>query len=256
MLRGPGTNCDEETAFALERAGASCELAHLSKLSESPGMLKSFGILVLPGGFTYGDDVAAGKVFAVKLMARLEEPLRAFIERGGLVVGICNGFQILIKSGFLPGPEYGGPGEAATLTFNESGRFEDRWVSLRVEECRATFLKPLAGRIVAFPVAHGEGRFVAADRRALDRIESDRLVAFRYVGPKGEPDPKYPWDPNGSMNCIAGICDPTGRVLGLMPHPERHALPWQHPRWTREGLDRPADGAEFFAALVREAKGS
>ena len=193
------------------------------------------------------------------LTQTLSEPLRRFVERGGLVLGICNGFQILVKTGLLPGLSYAPRPEPrrprATLTFNDSQHFEDRWVFLRVEQNASPFLNGAAGRRVTFPVAHGEGKFVARDRGRLQRIEASKQVAFRYASANGGA-PAFPENPNGSQNDIAGITDETGRVLGLMPHPERHALPWQHPRWAREGLKNEGDGMFVFRNAVKHAAGN
>lgn len=257
ILRAPGTNCDEETAFAFEKAGAQCSLVHIRALRQSPALLLEHAILALPGGFSYGDDLGSGTVIANELMRHLAEPLARFVERGGLALGICNGFQILVKTGLLPGLAYApkNPGElpGATLTFNDSQRFEDRWTHLKIEPSTSPFLEGHAGEIVEFPVAHGEGKFVARDAEVLRRMEEGRQVAFRFVKADGSV-PEYPDNPNGAQNHIAGITDETGRVLGLMPHPERHVLPWQHPRWTRSGLKKEGDGLFLFRNAVKHAK--
>ncbi|HYG74291.1 MAG TPA: phosphoribosylformylglycinamidine synthase I [Planctomycetota bacterium] len=257
ILRAAGTNCDAETAFAFEKAGAQTNLVHVRALCQSPRLLQEHAILALPGGFSYGDDLGSGTVLANELVQSLSEPLRRFIDRGGLVLGICNGFQILVKTGLLPGPSYAPkkkdevPG--ATLTFNDSQRFEDRWVYLRVEHSQSPFLEGETGKIVTFPVAHGEGKFMARDTKTLAKIEEGKQVAFRYVTANGS-IAAYPENPNGAQNAIAGITDETGRVLGLMPHPERHVLPWQHPRWTREGLKTDGEGLFLFKNAVKHAK--
>lgn len=266
ILRAPGTNCDEETAFAFQKAGATCSLVHVRALCASPTLLNEHAILALPGGFSYGDDLGSGTVIANELMQRLAEPLAQFVERGGLALGICNGFQILVKTGLLPGLSYAPktPGEvpAATLTFNDSQRFEDRWIYLKIEQSASPFLEGQAGRIITLPVAHGEGKFLTRDATVLRRLEEARQVAFRYAkAPSKTPGkddtaaPEYPENPNGAQNHIAGITDETGRVLGLMPHPERHVLPWQHPRWTREALRKEGEGYFLFKNAVEHAKG-
>ncbi|HEY3323105.1 MAG TPA: phosphoribosylformylglycinamidine synthase I [Planctomycetota bacterium] len=258
ILRAPGTNCDLETAFAFEKAGGRTRSLHVRELCAKPALLHEHSILALPGGFSYGDDLGSGTVIANELTQTLAEPLQRFVERGGLVLGICNGFQILVKTGLLPGPSYA-PREsrelpAATLTFNDSQRFEDRWVWLCIEQSASPFLEGHAGRLVTFPVAHGEGKFVARDEQTLQRIESARQVAFRYTNAAGGP-PVYPENPNGAQNDIAGILDESGQVLGLMPHPERHVLPWHHPRWSREGLKGDGgDGLFIFENAVKRAK--
>jgi len=256
LLRTAGTNCDEEAKFAFEQAGAIVTSVHIRALCENPRELERHAITVFPGGFSYGDDLGSGVVLANEISQRLAEPFARFIERGGLALGICNGFQVLVKTGLLPGPSYrNAAGLAATLTFNDSQRFEDRWVTLRAEKSASPFLESHAGRLVSFPVAHGEGKFVTRDDAALKRIQDMGQVAFRYVTPSGAL-PGYPENPNGSQHDIAGITDETGRVLGLMPHPERHALPWQHPRWNREGLKPEADGMFIFRNAVSSARGA
>lgn len=257
LLRTAGTNCDAETAFAFEKSGATVQPIHVRALAENPALLNEHAILALPGGFSYGDDLGSGVVLANELVQRLEEPLRKFIERGGMAIGICNGFQVLVKSGLLPGVPYrakaAGEVTGATLTYNDSQRFEDRWVWLRVEKSASPFLEGSAGKLITLPVAHGEGKFVTRDAATLQKIEASGQVAFRYTNASGGA-PNYPENPNGSQNAIAGIVDETGRVLGLMPHPERHVLPWQHPRWTREGLKEEADGLFMFKNAVKNAK--
>jgi phosphoribosylformylglycinamidine synthase len=267
LLRTAGTNCDEEMRFAFEQAGAVVQPVHVRALCAEPELLARHAILALPGGFSYGDDLGSGVVLAHEIAQRLREPFARFVERGGLALGVCNGFQVLVKTGLLPGPTYRpspsgaehpggktGGGWAATLTFNDSQRFEDRWVTLRVEQNSSPFLAGQAGRLVAFPVAHGEGKFVTRDAETLQRLVGSGQVAFRYVTRAGV-QAGYPDNPNGSQDDIAGITDETGCVLGLMPHPERHALPWHHPRWTREGLKAEGDGVFIFRNAVRHARG-
>ena len=269
LLRTAGTNCDEETQFAFEKAGARVTPVHVRALCEDPKRLREFAILALPGGFSYGDDLGSGVVLANELTQRLREPLMRFVEGGGLALGICNGFQVLVKTGLLPGKSYLGRAEAedagpepaglsATLTFNDSSRFEDRWVRLRVVENDSPFLNGRCGEVVTFPVAHAEGKFVTRDRETLTRLVESRQIAFRYV-PRGDAagnaEAAYPDNPNGSVAGIAGITDETGRVLGLMPHPERHILPWQHPRWTRAGLSDEGDGLFLFRNAVAYVRG-
>jgi len=245
VLRTAGTNCDEETAFAFERAGAVAERVHINRLVEDPRRLLAYHILAIPGGFSYGDDIASGKLLANEIRFRLDDVVRRFLDEGRLIIGICNGFQVLVKAGLLPGTP---PGRVTTtLTLNDSGRFETRWVRLRVDTDRCAFVAP--GDTLEMPVAHGEGKFVAP-APIVRALEKNRQVVFRYVGPDGRPGAGYPWNPNGSVADIAGICDPTGRILGLMPHPERHVLPVQHPRWTRGEARPEGDGARIFSNAV------
>jgi phosphoribosylformylglycinamidine synthase len=244
VLRAAGTNCDRETQYALRQAGFEAERIHVLRVVENPAMLERFAFLVIPGGFSYGDDVAAGKILANQMVGHLGEALNEFVAAGKLVLGICNGFQVMIKSGLLPWARVSA-GEAnhqATLAWNDSGKFEDRWVHLRCQSNKCVFLP--AGEIIALPVAHGEGKFVPRDQDVARRLRDSDQVALRYVDAQGKPG-GYPVNPNGSIDDIAGICDPSGRVLGLMPHPERFVEITQHPQWTRGGTKR-ADGRLFF----------
>lgn len=246
ILRTAGTNCERETAHAFRRAGAVADTVHLDEVLDDPSRICDCGILVFPGGFTYGDDLGAGTIVSNRIRRRLLDPLRRFVEGGGLVLGICNGFQILVKTGLLPSSA-----GRATLTWNDSFRFEERWVLLEAATDHSPFIRK--GDRIFCPVAHGEGKFIAGSQETLEQIEAGGQVAFRYVGRDGSPDPEYPHNPNGSMNAIAGICDETGRILGLMPHPERHIEPFHHPRWTREALTGEGDGLKFFRNAVLAA---
>lgn len=243
VLRAPGTNCDEEAAFAWQQAGAQAETWHVGRVLESPEGLDAFQILTFPGGFSYGDDLGSGKILATRLRTVLGDPLRRFLDRDGLVLGICNGFQVLVKSGLLPG------NQVATLTFNDSGHFESRWVRMIPTPGLSPFL--CDDEPIELPVAHGEGKFVLADPVVLATLESAGQVVLRYSGPDGKPTSTYPANPNGSLGAVAGLCDPTGRVFGLMPHPERFVDPLHHPRWTREGLRAEGDGLRIFRNAVK-----
>jgi phosphoribosylformylglycinamidine synthase len=252
ILRTAGTNCDWETVAAFEKAGADAERVHVNRIVENPGLLDYYQILTIPGGFTYGDDIASGAVLANELMERFGEQLCRFRDRGKLILGICNGFQVLARTGLLPGFE-GGKAEA-NLDRNDSGKFEDRWAYLKPDGEKCVFTGGI-GDAIYLPVAHGEGKFVAP-YGVMERLKKDRQVVFRYAGENGNPaGRKYPLNPNGSLDDIAGICDPTGRVFGLMPHPERHYMGLQHPRWTREGLRKHGDGLAIFRNAVDYAKG-
>ena len=232
VLRAAGTNCDRETAHAFAVAGAEPESRHVNELLREPQLLHGYRILVVPGGFSYGDDVAAGRVLATELKQRVLPAAKRFAADGGLVLGICNGFQVLAKTGLLPGWDE----QSVTLVHNDSHRYQDEWVELEARGGRCPFVEE--GERYAFPIAHAEGKFVASDA-TLDRLEREGHVVFRYAR-----------NPNGSLRDIAGICDATGRVLGLMPHPERHLEPWHHPSWTRQGLAEEADGHRFFRRMV------
>ncbi len=258
ILRAPGTNCDEETAFAFELAGAAAERVHINRLLESPRTADDFQILCIPGGFSYGDDIAAGRILGNQIRHHLADTIRGFRDAGKLILGICNGFQVLLKSGVLLEEDENGP--AATLAWNDSGRFEDRWVELGVSgrggNSSCVFLSGIERMYL--PVAHAEGKFVARDEATLDRLGENGQLALRYrsltsdrSGGVDASAVAYPANPNGSQANVAGICDSTGRVLGLMPHPERHIDPTHHPRWTRETTEKDTgDGLKVFQNAV------
>jgi phosphoribosylformylglycinamidine synthase len=246
ILRAPGSNCDAEAQYAFELAGATAERVHINRIREQPAQLQRYQVLVVPGGFTYGDDVAAGKILANQLSHFLGDELRAFRDREKLILGICNGFQALLKAGLLLPPDENGP--VATLAHNASGKFEDRWITLQATPGQCPFLTGI--QRLHLPIAHGEGRFLCREEWMLHGLEQAGQVVLRYVDEQGRPGP-FPVNPNGSQGDVAGICDPTGRVLGLMPHPERHVLPTQHPQWTRLGLAPEGDGLALFRNAVR-----
>lgn len=247
ILRAPGTNCDHETAHAFELAGGEADLVHINQLLDDPLLPNDYQILCLPGGFSYGDDIAAGRILGNQIRHHLQQALVDFKEAGKLVLGICNGFQILMNSGILLADEEAGP--PATLTWNDSGKFEDRWVSLATNSAYCVFLRDIESMYL--PVAHAEGKFVTRDETTLAALAEAGHLALRYTPLNGSSDGvPYPDNPNGSQLSVAGVCDTTGRVLGLMPHPERHVDPTHHPRWTREGLKEQGDGLKMFQNAV------
>lgn len=248
VLRSDGTNCDGELFYAFEKFGAAPIMVHVNELRNKSKKLKNFQILALPGGFSYGDDLASGKVLAVELISFLKEEIKQFKEKGNFILGICNGFQTLVRTGLLP---HGNLGKMeATLAQNDSGHFECRWVRIKSEDSRCPFLA--AGKILEIPVNHGEGKFFSSPDQ-ISQIEKEQLVTFRYVDGKGNPTQIYPQNPNGSLNGIAGICDPTGCILGLMPHPEKFVDPTQHPNWRRNSKIK-GDGAIIFENLIKFVK--
>lgn len=253
ILTGFGINCDAETAYAFNRAGADAQRVHLNDLAETPQRLEDFHILAIPGGFSFGDDVASGRILANRLRYRLGDPVKRFINDGKLAIGICNGFQVMVKMGILPMFD-GDFVQETTLTHNNSARFEDRWVDLRVEH--ADTCPWLAGmERLELPVRHGEGKFLAKDDDVLRRLNANGQVVLRYCQRDGQPaGGSYPANPNGSVEDIAGICDPTGRVFGLMPHPEAFTERTHHPRWTREDLPEEGAGLHIFRNAVRYAQ--
>lgn len=264
MLRTAGTNCDKETAFAFLKAGANPEFVHINQLKRKERRFGEYQILALPGGFSYGDDIAAGKILANELKYKLFSELKGFIDSGKLIIGICNGFQVLVKAGLLPGNN--NLEQEVTLAINDSAKFEDRWVYLKSQVTGYPSASLRAGRsqvkciwtqglpeVVYLPVAHGEGKFMAKDKVALERLENNGQIVLQYCNEQGESG-GYPYNPNGSQNDIAGICDKTGRIFGLMPHPERHSFTWQHPQWMREGLKKEGDGLRIFYNGVEYAR--
>ncbi|MDH7599612.1 MAG: phosphoribosylformylglycinamidine synthase I [Sedimentisphaerales bacterium] len=248
VLRAAGINCDLETQYAFEQAGASAQRIHINRLIERKDLLDQFHILVIPGGFSYGDDVAAGRILANQLIHHLEDQIYRFIEQGRLVLGICNGFQVLVKSGILPGLGGSKRQEHVSITWNDSGRYEDRWVYLEPQGDRCVFLEP--GRRLYLPVAHAEGKVVVSDQQVLESLQQGGFIALKYVDQEGKEGP-YPINPNGSVASIAALTDTTGRVLGLMPHPERFIHPTHHPHWTRLGRQIERDGMTIFSRAVQ-----
>jgi phosphoribosylformylglycinamidine synthase subunit PurQ / glutaminase len=247
VLRTAGTNCDAETERALRLSGADASTLHLNRLLEEPQRLEEQEILVIAGGFSYGDDVAAGRVWGLELRHSLAEALKGFVDRGGLALGVCNGFQVLVESGLFDSTGTDGERDIA-LTNNESNHYECRWVTLRSEACACPWIVP--GELMPTPVAHAEGRFVVKSNETLERLRQNNQIALTYVAPDGGPA-AYPQNPNGAVADIAGICDPTGRVLGLMPHPERNLDPWNHPQWTRLSRERShGEGLPFYERMV------
>ncbi len=247
ILRAPGTNCDAETAFAFEQAGAEISLVHVNQLIRGEQQLSDYRIMVIPGGFTYGDDIAAGKVLANELRLKLNDDIPRFVENGGLILGICNGFQVLVKAGILPKPA-NGSSPLLTLMANDSGKFECRWVHLGVnKKSHCIFTQGIDS--LYLPVAHAEGKVVAAPN-VLPELE----VVLQYTDEQGNTEAGYPYNPNGSVRNIAGIGDTSGRIFALMPHPERYIRGTQHPQWTRQGAKQYGDGFQIFLNAVKWAK--
>ncbi len=253
VLRTAGTNCDIETYHAFKTAGGNPELVHINRLFEKQRRLADYDILAVPGGFSYGDDVAAGKILANELKHKLYEDIRMFVSSGKPVIGICNGFQVLVKVGVLPGFEVVDGEQKVTLTSNDSGRFECRWVWLKKNNNNKSLFLEGLNDMIYLPVAHAEGKFVVKDDNVLGRLKDNNQLVFHYVNEKGE-EPIYPFNPNGSVEAIAGISNPQGNVLGMMPHPERYTVKYHHPRWQREKLPEEGDGLMIFKNAVEYAK--
>ena len=275
VLRAPGTNCDHETAFTFEQCGSQAESIHVFRLLEQPERLSEFQILCIPGGFSYGDDIGAGVIFGGQMRSHLAEAIGEFVQADKLVLGICNGFQVLLKSGLLPNGAASWPPEAtsereATLTWNRNGRYTAVWVKLRVESEKCVFLRGIDD--IELPIAHAEGRIAVRDNAVIETWHQNDQIALTYqprrfanapqtalAGVGGGDDVAtdehellaYPDNPNGSVANIAGLCDGTGRVLGLMPHPERYLFATQHPQWTRRNLTGAGEGMSIFQNAVR-----
>ncbi len=245
ILKTAGVNCDRETEFAFESAGALTEPVHINELVAGVKKLCNYQILALSGGFTYGDDIAAGKILANELKFKLFDSVRGFIDAGGLMIGICNGFQVLVRAGILPGND--SFMQEATLSLNDCGLFQDRWVYLKPARggCGKCVWTKGIEEVIYLPIAHAEGKFIPRSEDVLGRLNQAGQIVFQYSDKGGRLDGEG-INPNGSMDNIAGICDMTGRIFGLMPHPERHLIGLQHPRWTREGLKDKGDGFAIF----------
>lgn len=251
ILRADGINCDEELFYAFEKFGGKCEFVHVNELRDKSKKLSDFQILAIPGGFAYGDDIVSGKILATELISFLRRQLEDFISKKGQVIGVCNGFQVLVRTGLLPFNNLGRMD--ATLANNLSGHFECRFIKIKIEDSRAVYLKPYIGQIIDISVNHGEGRFFANDSN-LKKVEKENLVFARYIGTGGKPTQKYPENPNGSMNAIAGVCDPTGYIIGLMPHPEKIVELTQHPNFRRGNVK--ALGGFIFKGMINFAQNS
>jgi len=246
ILRTAGTNCDGETAHAFQRAGAATEFVHINRLLENPRQVHDYQILAFPGGFSYGDDIAAGKILANQITNHLGDVIRDFVAAGKPVAGICNGFQVLVKTDLLPGPLAGKTGQTATLTNNDSGRFIDRWIQLAQPAKPSKCIWTQGIEPLDLPIAHGEGKFIPATENIRRAMWDNSQVALVYANGS---------NPNGSVDDIAGVCDATGLVFGLMPHPERYVDPFQHPGWTsQKPLLEVGRGLQIFENAVRHVR--
>ncbi len=263
MIRAAGINCDAETAHAFEIAGAAATCVHVNRIVEQPKLLRDFDLMAIPGGFSYGDDVAAGRILGDRLTRQLGEALRMFVDDGKPIIGVCNGFQVLTQTDLLPGHLEGSLDRACALTQNAGeatgGRYACRWVSLRKIAPHCVWTADFgADEIIELPMAHAEGRLVFRDDDARRAIAQAGRVAMRYVEPEQALPGDLPFNPNGSTDAIAGLCDDTGLVLGLMPHPERYLDPLQHPAWSRRKIDgvieSPA-GLRLFQSAVGYVSG-
>ena len=236
ILTGYGANCEAESTYAWEMAGASPRLVHLHDLLERPALLAQCKVLMFIGGFSFGDHMGSGQLLALRLYFRAKEKIVNFIRNRNLVLGICNGFQVMVKLGLLPGFDGDYLSRKITLTHNDCGGFQNFWIKLGFEsKSPCVFTRGL--KEMPLPIRHGEGKIITLDKTVLDRIEKERCVVCRYIDAQtGKATMRFPDNPNGSLNGIAGLCDPTGKVFGLMPHPEAYLFPENHPQWPRQKL--------------------
>jgi len=239
IMRAPGINCEIETFNTFNAVGGACELAHINKVVSGAIKIKDYSILVFPGGFSYGDDIAGGRIFANRI-GRVKKDIISFIKSGRPVIGICNGFQVLAKAGLLPFPQTGE--QVSSFTFNDCGHFIGRWEKLRPnKKSKCLFTKNLPDEF-ELPIANGEGKFVAGSAKILKQIKDKNCIAVEYVN-----------NPNGADGAIAGLTNPEGNCLGIMPHPERFSSPYNHPAWT-DGKKRAIIGIEMFKNAVEYVK--
>lgn len=253
VLFGNGINCEYETAYAHRLVGFDVELVHINSLMKNTKNIHNYSFINLPGGFLDGDDLGSAKAQAVKWKyqkmndskQRFLDELIKFVSHGKIILGICNGFQLLVKTGLLPGLKDRHNKQSVTLTFNDSGRFEDRWVYLKTNKFSHCIFTKNMDKIY-LPVRHGEGKLVVDNMETLEHLKEDGHIVMQYADEKSNTSIEYPYNPNGSIDAIAGLCDLTGRIFGLMPHPEAYVHYTQHPRWTRESLEKEGDGLKIF----------
>jgi phosphoribosylformylglycinamidine synthase len=249
ILRTAGTNCDYETQFAFELCGAIAERIHINLLIENRNKIFDYNILALPGGFSYGDDIASGKILANELKYKLGDKIKKFALNGNPIIGICNGFQVLSKMGLLPNPKI--LKQSFTLTYNDSGKFECRWVYLKKEKVKncCIWVRNIPN-LISLPVAHSEGKFIPINNKLIDILTKKNQIVFRYSTKNGNVALSYPLSPNGSVGQIAGLCNDNGNVFGLMPHPERYIFALQHPAKAKINNDEYGWGKLIFQNAV------
>ena len=250
VLAGFGLNAEVELAHAFSLAGADSEIVHFSDISSGRKKLSDYEIFAIPGGWSFGDDISGGRVLSNKLKSTFRSQFEAFVSSGKPILGVCNGFQTLVKLGALPNMS-GTFAQESTLTFNKSGRFEDRWVFLKPQKSACKYFEGV--EFINCPVRHGEGQFVPRDPALLSSLQKQGMVALRYTDSKMKESPGYPTNPNGSPYDIAGICDRTGKILGLMPHPECSVYRTQFPRFTA-GISHEKNSLRFFGNIVKAAE--
>ncbi len=244
VLYGYGINCEKESRYVIEKSGGQAEILHVNKVLDNPRLLEDYNMLFIPGGFSFGDDIGSGKVFANKMEFKLKDQLLEFVKDGKLVLGICNGFQVLVKMGLLPEPDFR---QRVTLIGNDSGHFEDRWVVLKANKKSPCIFTKGIDYLLA-PVRHGEGKFVPENDGVLEELKAKNQIVFQYTNKDGRLA-GYPYNPNGSVLNVAGICDSSGRVFGMMPHPEAFNIIENCPYWVR-GHVKEALGLRVFKNAV------
>ncbi len=264
VITGNGTNCEMEAAHACKLGGFDeAVIAHIADLLAGQVRLDAFHFLNLTGGFLDGDDLGSAKAQANRLRhARVDEledhlldQVLRFVTDGKLVLGVCNGFQLMVKMGMLPGFDGDHLTQRTTLTYNDCGRFQDRWTYLKVDPASPSVFTRGIAKGIYLPMRHGEGKFLCDTDATLERIENEHLAVFKYSDPEyAAPTMEFPLNPNGAQNAIAGLCDPTGRLMGLMPNPEAFVHYTQHPRWTREDLPEEGDGLILFKNAAEYAR--
>jgi phosphoribosylformylglycinamidine synthase I len=253
IITGFGLNCEAESKYAWELAGAQPEFVHFSDLLAQPGRLRDFSALMFIGGFAYGDHMTSGHVFAFRIKHRMSGELEEFINQGKLILGVCNGFQIMVKIGLLPGLDRDYFSQKLSIIQNDCGTFQNYWVRLRFESASpCVFTRGLNS--ILLPIRHGEGKVFTLDKNLLKRLETLGCVPCRYADPaNGEATQDFPYNPNGSLNAIAGLCDPSGRIFGMMPHPEGYVYPENHPQWELQNLDGTMPEHGLGLTLFRNA---
>lgn len=248
VLYGYGINCENESKYAIEKVGGAADIVHLNLLLQNPKMLEDYNMLMVPGGFSFGDDLGSGKVFGNKMKFKIKDNLADFVKSGKLVLGICNGFQVLVKMGLLPQPDFQ---QRVSLTTNDSGHYEDRWVVLKAnKDSPCVFSKGI--EFMRVPVRHGEGKFVPKDEVVLNSLKESNQIVFQYVDERGDLS-GFPHNPNGSVMNIAGICDRSGKVFGMMPHPEAFNMVENCPYWLKGTIKEP-QGLRIFRNAVEYAE--
>lgn len=254
ILSSPGINRDAATERAYEMAGGEAKIVHINELRSGEIKLDDYHVFLIPGGFSYGDHIQSGRILALLLQDKvLSDQIYTHLTKGRIIVGVCNGFQVLVQSGLLPfGEIHPLDKNVATLTDNEPKQFQSRWVYLKPQESNCLFVNE--GDPVTFPVAHGEGRFLTIDSSVLMRLKQNGQIVYQYSTENGEVTNEYPHNPNGSLNAIAAICDPSGQILGMMPHPEDFVRRQHYSNWRRKGEDMQIDGLLFFKGIVKFAK--